>query len=181
MSSCLYKKSLRAAAAFVSCFSMLFVFYKREVCAQPRSQPWTISSLLRCALKKQVHGIQLLSQLQTSRSLRLLQLVPSKANLANTPSPKMLENPNTRRTSRSTKSSKRKKKKSSHSSLQADPSPISSSELLEGSCTVSPNLGGPMQFHRPLPLGRACAEMLVRASYRCGCHFLLLSQCPSRR
>ena len=65
------------------------------------------------------------------------------------------------------KSSKRKKKrkKSSHSS-QADPSPISTSELLEGSCTVSPMLGDPMQFHRPLPIGRACAKMLVRARYR---------------
>ena len=80
------------------------------------------------------------------------------------------------------KSSKRKKKKKRpHSSSQSDSSPISSSELLEGSGTDSPNLGDPMQFHRPLPFGKACAKMLVRARYRCACHFLLLSQCPSGR
>ena len=76
---------------------------------------------------------------------------------------------------------KKSKTKSSHSSLQADPSPILSSEPFEESCTVSLELGDPMQFHRPLPVGKAGAKMLVRAQYRCEGHFLLSSQCPNRR
>ena len=77
------------------------------------------------------------------------------------------------------KTSKRKKKRK-HSSSKVEPSPISPSNYLEGSRSVSPTLGDPMQFHRRLPSGKACAKMLVRAQYRCACFFLLLSECPSR-
>ena len=46
-----------------TCFSS----HQRDVIAfPPRSQPWTLRSILRFALKKRVHGIQLLNQLETS-------------------------------------------------------------------------------------------------------------------
>jgi len=34
---------------------------------------------------------------------------------------------------------------------------------------------------RPLPKGRAAAKMLVRAGFRCQCHFLRLAACPFSR
>ena len=156
---------------------MFLFFYKREVCAQPRSQPWTISSLLLCAPKKQV--LEPTSDKPKSSSTTVGALKSKSRKCAK--SKDVGKSKHKKDIKKHKKSSKRKKKKSSHSSFQADPSPISSSELLEGSCTVSLNLGDPMQFHRPLPFGKACAKMLVRARFRCECHFLLLSQCPSRR
>ena len=75
------------------------------------------------------------------------------------------------------KTSKRQKKRK-HSSSKVEPSPISPSNHPERSRPVSPTLGDPMEFHRRLPSGTACAKMLVKARYRCACHFLLLSECP---
>ena len=90
-----------------------------------------------------------------------------------------------RRTSRSAKSlpngsTRRARKQSSHSSLQSDSCPVVLNNQTQESCTVFLALGDPMQFRRPLPAGKACAKMLVRAKYRCECHFLLSSQCPSK-
>ena len=87
-------------------------------------------------------------------------------------------------TKKGKKSSKRKhktsKKQSSHSSLQSDSCPAVLKNQTQESCAAFLELGDPMQFHRPLPAGKACAKMLVRAKYRCECHFLLSSKCPSR-
>ena len=78
------------------------------------------------------------------------------------------------------KKTSKSKKRRKHSSSKVEPSPISPSNHPERSRSVSPTLGDPMQFHRRLPSLTACAKMLVRARYQCACHFLLLSECPSR-
>ena len=78
------------------------------------------------------------------------------------------------------KKASNRKQKPKHSSSKVEPSPISPSNNPELSKSVSPTVGDPMQFHRRVPSGMACAKMLVRARYRCACHFLILNQCPSR-
>ena len=148
---------------------------------QLRSQPWAPDIFRLCALTKRVHGIQLLNQMVTSRHLRPPQLVASKAMLGKAPSPRSLGNPNKdRKDNKEHKKTSKRKKKRKHSSSNVLPSPISSSNYCEASGSVSPDLGDPVQFHRQLPSGKACAKMLVRAQYRCACHFLLLRECPSR-